>query len=121
VSQRRFVPKVHYDLPCLPFATPEEAWFWFVRCQTVRREGARFAEAVSDVRRPCDPDDVYRIVVGLSRQGTLRKLHLGVLGRFGLAGRPPDARCPEESAAARLWSEAFDRLATVFRDKGIVL
>jgi hypothetical protein len=102
-----------------PFRSAEEAWFWFVRCQVVRRDGARFA-ASSGLFRPCDPDDVYLAITTLKRQRVLTSLHLETLGRFGLLGRPPDSRCREQERAARLWDEALDRLTTPLREKGIV-
>lgn len=105
--------------PAALFRSAEEAWFWFVRCQVVRRDGARFTAAGGPFR-PCDPDDVYLVTIALRRQGVLDGRHLDTLGRFGLIGRPPDRRCREQEAAARLWEEALDRLTTPLRRKGIV-
>jgi hypothetical protein len=102
-----------------PFPSAEEAWFWFVRCQVVRRDGARFA-ASGSLHRPCDPDDVYVAIAALRRRRLLNGRHLETLGHFGLKGKPPDPRCREEETAARLWDEALDRLTTALRDKGIV-
>ena len=107
------------DLPLAPFASAEEAWFWFVRCQQVRRDGARFCDG-GNVQRPCDPDDIYVAAMALQRRGFLKVSHLTVLGRFGLLGHPPDVRCHDEHNAARLWDEALDRLSTVLRKKGII-
>lgn len=105
--------------PTAAFGSAEEAWFWFVRCQQVRRDGARFGDS-GNLRRPCDPDDVYVAAVTLHRRGLLSSGHMTVLGTFGLRGRPPDARCCDETHAARLWDEAIDRLNTILRKKGIV-
>ena len=115
----RYVPRVIAEAPSTPFGSAEEAWFWFVRCQKVRREGAQLAGGGA-LSRPCDPDDIYRAIVQLQRRGIVSGGHLTVLGIFGLAGRPPDARCGDEARAARLWAEALDRLSTILRDKGIV-
>ena len=101
------------------FASAEEAWFWFVRCQQVRRDGARFADG-GGLQRPCDPDDIYVAAATLHRRGILSRLHMSVLGTFGLRGHPPDARRREEQGSARLWDEALDRLSSVLRKKGIV-
>ncbi len=98
----------------------EEAWFWFARCQRLRREGARFSGSVRRFERPCDPDDIYKAAMGLYRSGTLKRGHLQVLARFGVLDRPPDPRRGEELAAARLWDEALDRLTLPLRAKGIV-
>lgn len=101
------------------FASAEEAWFWFVRCQQVRRDGARFSDS-GGPQRPCDPDDIYVAAATLHRRGILSRPHMSVLGTFGLRGHPPDARCRDEQSSARLWDEALDRLNTILRTKGIV-
>lgn len=103
-----------------PFAHAEEAWFWFVHCQRVRREGARLRDAGGRFERPCDPDDIYCALRRLHARAILSASHLHVLAKFGLRGSPPDSRCGEERIAARLWSEALDRLTTPLREKGIV-
>lgn len=101
------------------FANAEQAWFWFIRCQQVRRDGARLTSSgLAD--RPCDPDDIYCGVMRLARNCILKPNHLRVLGQFGLRGCPPDPRCHNEQQDARLWDEALDRLTTVLRRKGIV-
>lgn len=120
VSAPRYIPKRSAEVPAAEFSTAEEAWFWFVRCQLVRREGAQLGGGGGSFQRPCDPDDVYRIAMKLSRKGVIGKEHLCVLGTFGLTGRPPDARCANEAQASRLWNEALDRLSTVLREKGII-
>jgi hypothetical protein len=119
LSRARHVPKTVADIPATAFTTAEEAWFWFVRHQ-VRRERAQLAAGNGQFARPCDPDDVYRAVMGLARRGILAGSHLKALAKFGLTGRPPDARCRDETCDARLWVEALDRLSTVLRGKGIV-
>ena len=106
-------------LPDAPFDSAEQAWFWFVRCQMVRRDGARLPTS-GCMGRPCDPDDIYVALLALQRRAVLHESHLNILGRYGLRGHPPDPRCREEAAAAKLWDEALDRLTTVLRDKGIV-
>lgn len=121
MAHKRFIPR-RYDTPrpSRPFGCAEEAWFWFVRSQEARRDGARFVDCASAFQRPCDPDDIYRAVLGLARDGRIGRSHLHVLGRFGLIGKPPDRRCPEQVGLAPLWEEALDRLATVLRGKGIL-
>lgn len=104
----------------VPFHDAEEAWFWFVRCQVVRREGAHLKSAGQGGCRPCDPDDIYRALMRLLRVGTLCQCHLRVLGEFGLKGRPPDARDPQEGRAFKLWYEALDRLTTILSEKGVI-
>jgi hypothetical protein len=121
MSHLRYVPKTLSDLPTTAFDSSEEAWFWFIRCQQVRREGAQLSTGCGGFSRPCDPDDVYRAVMSLTRQGLLARAHLAVLGTFGISGRPPDARRADEGQAARLWEEALDRLSTILKAKGIVV
>jgi hypothetical protein len=120
VSTLRYVPRGSAEAPVNAFQSAEEAWFWFVRCQQVRREGAHLGDGGGEFSRPCDPDDIYRAIIALQRRGVLGKRHLSVLGEFGMAGRPPDERCADETAAARLWAEALDRLTTILQEKGIV-
>lgn len=103
-----------------PFHSGEEAWFWFVRCQVIRHQGARPASAMSTLVRPCDPDDIYRMVIDLHKQGHLSAAHLRTLSQYGLAARPPDDRCMEEVAAARLWGEAMRDIEGRLVAKGIV-
>jgi hypothetical protein len=112
-------PDFEAVLPGVPFENAEQAWFWFVRCQMVRRDGARLPSS-GNMRRPCDPDDIYVAVLALQRRAVLHGSHLNTLGRYGVRGRPPDPRCREEATAAKLWDEALDRLTTVLRDKGII-
>lgn len=120
MSTLRYIPRSAAEAPITPFHSAEEAWFWFVRCQQVRREGAQLAGGCGGFSRPCDPDDIYRAIMTLQRRGVLTNAHLAVLGTFGLAGRAPDPRCAEEALASRRWVEALDRLSTVLRTKGIL-
>jgi len=94
----------------VPFDDAEAAWFWFVRCQRLRTEGARLDSNALGIRRPCDPDDLYRIVLRLRRQGRVDDTHLRVLARFGMREMAPDPRTPDEVFASLLWDEALDRL-----------
>ena len=120
MSRERFIPKPSYDTPIVPFETAEDAWFWFIRCQRLRRAGARLSDGPGDTARPCDPDDIYRAVRELAVRRCLRPEHLDVLARFGVRESPPDTRCREESRAARLWAESLDSLASVLKSKAIV-
>ena len=120
--RRRYVPRLEEQVRTTPFASAEEAWFWFVRCQCIRREGGRFSRAsTASLERPCDPDDIYRAAIRLVNEKILHRRHLTVLGTFGLLGRPPDPRQDDEDSAARLWQEALERLAGVLRSKHIVI
>jgi len=104
----------------VPFVNAEEAWFWFIRSERARMEGARLSRDGSNETRPCEPDDVYRIVMGLRRASKLRDDHLRVLMQFGWRECPPDPRVHEQEHPLRLWNESLDRLTTVLKAKGIV-
>lgn len=121
MARNRFVPKLQEDVPGTPFGSAEEAWFWFMRCHNLRRSGARMARGESTIRRPCDPDDIYRIAAGLARQGSLGRQHLNVLNEFGSLGYPPDGRIHEERPALGCWQQAMDRMAIVLRGKGLIV
>lgn len=116
----RYSRRAPAQAPGVPFAHAEEAWFWFVRCHRLRREGARLSDGPAATARPCDPDDIYRAVQDLARRGRLGAGHLQVLAAFGLREAPPDPRRLDEARAARLWAESLDRLTTVLREKAIV-
>ncbi|HTH17261.1 MAG TPA: hypothetical protein VL974_11460 [Magnetospirillum sp.] len=105
----------------VPFATAEEAWLWFARCQLARIEGVRFTADSGEVARPCEPDDIYRAVAHLQRGGRLGSAHVTVLGRFGCRLAPPDPWAGDAPEEARLWGEAMGLLDPVLRNKGIVL
>jgi len=108
------------DTAVLPFRDAEEAWFWYMRAQRARAEGGRFRGASGGTIRPCDPDDLYRAVMALHRQGLIGAEHLKVLARFGYDDCPPDPRLRDHARAHCLWHEALDRLTTVLKKKGIV-
>ncbi len=120
MRRRRYVPLGAKEIEATMFLNTEEAWFWFIRCQELRREGARFEADQSDMVRPCDPDDIYRAVMSLVRNKKLAPIHLRVLGRYGLRGAPPDPRCREEETDFRCWDQAMDLLTTILRSKGII-
>lgn len=106
--------------PGVPFGSTEEAWFWFVRAQEARAEGARCAAGLGDVPRPCEPVDLLRAVDGLYRQRRLARDHLAVLAHYGRRSMAPDPRRRSERRASSLWSEAVAHLDPVLRGKGIV-
>ncbi|MBI1207496.1 MAG: hypothetical protein GC191_09450 [Azospirillum sp.] len=112
----RPVPAVETE----PFASPEEAWFWFVQAHEAATAGARIAGGQGDILRPCEPNDIMLAVDRLYRRHRLRRDHLCVLADYGRQLMPPDPERRAEQRAYGLWREAFDRLAPVLRDKGIV-
>ena len=120
MAKHRYVRKPIPDKRVVLFADAEEAWFWYIRSERARREGARLTDDYSSDTRPCDPDDLYRFVMCLRARRKLRDEHLRVLVQFGWRDCPPDARVREEERAVLLWDEALDRLTTLLKSRGIV-
>ena len=104
----------------VPFGSVEEAWFWFIRCQKLRNDGAKYQPSLHAVLRPCDPSDVYCAAKRLHLKRQLSDEHLSVLSMFGLLEYPPDARDSSQQRAAFVWNEAFDKMLGPLRIKGIV-
>ena len=120
MKKPKYVPRVSDDRKAEPFVNAEEAWFWYVRCQKARRDGARFEHGMAQVARPCDPDDIYRIVLGLYRASKLCRRKFDVLVRYGFRELAPDPRCDEEKVDARHWADALDLMTTVLSAKDLL-
>ena len=112
-------PQDKSDMP-VPFESVEEAWFWFIRCQKLRNEGAQYQPSLHTIQRPCDPVDIYCTAKRLHHKKRLNDEHLNVLSMFGLLEYPPDAKNRSEQRAAWVWGEALDRMLGPMRTKGIV-
>ena len=120
MSKKRRVQKPMPEKHVIEFLDAEEAWFWFVRSERARREGARLTEEASDNTRPCEPDDIYRAVMRLYRRRVISGEHLKVLAEYGWRECPPDPRAREQERAHLLWDDALDRLTTELKTKGIM-
>lgn len=120
MNKQRFIRKPMPLKRMVPFVDAEEAWFWYVRAERARREGAHLIDIYSAETRPCDPDDMYRFVMSLHRRRLIRDEHLRILAQFGWRECPPDPRVREEERAVCLWDEALDRLTTLLKSRGIV-
>ncbi len=103
MTEQRLFPKPLSERPITPFASAEQAWFWFVRCQTARIWCARGVADAGGVVRPCDPDDVYNAVMRLKQGGALTDRHLQVIEYYGLVERLPDPRDLREQPKHDLW------------------
>jgi hypothetical protein len=103
-----------------PFACAEDAWFWTMAALTARRDGARLGAARGNVVRPCEPDDVVKVLDRLYRQRRIDLAHARILRIWGERGDQPSPRIPQEAGDLRLWREAMDRLDHPLRQKGIV-
>lgn len=108
------------DKPVTLFIDAEEAWFWYMRCQKARWEGARFDGGVSISERPCLSDDIYRAVMSLYRSQKINKAHLRTLATYGISETPPDPAKFEEERDCRLWNEALDRLSAILMQKNVI-
>lgn len=103
-----------------PFASAAEAWFWYMACHQAKLDGARVVAGLGTVRRPCEPADIYRIVVRLYRIRRLRPQHLRVLVRYGRCMLAPDPHRPGRDDDLRHWREGLERLGEALAAKGIV-
>lgn len=120
VSDRQYFPKPQPDSETVPFDSVSEAWFWFIKAQEAKNEGARFTSGLSLYPRPCEPTDILKILDGLYRNRRLMRDHLLVLRHYGRRQVPPDPRRIKEARAHALWVEALDRIEPIFLRKGIV-
>lgn len=105
---------------CVPFASPEEVWFWFIDANQARLDGARYTSARGNVRRPCEPVDILRILDRLYRTRRLMMDHLRVLRFYGVRQMAPESWRASEARAATLWREALKVLEPVLISKGIM-
>lgn len=120
MARERFVPRCHATASVVPFASAEEAWFWFVQAHEARAAGARVVAGRGTVSRPCEPVDMMRVVDRLYRQRRLVRDHLCILVHYGRRLAAPDPARDREARASDLWREAFACIAPVLRGKGIV-
>ncbi|MCB1537777.1 MAG: hypothetical protein H6865_05270 [Rhodospirillales bacterium] len=85
-----------------------------------RLDGARFTAARGNIRRPCEPVDILRIMDRLHRTRRLSMDHFRVLRFYGLRQMPPEAWRRSEARAATLWREAMRAIEPVLIAKGIL-
>jgi len=116
---RKIVLTPLQDQAMVPFDNGEEAWMWFSRCQITRHGGARYTQGLAEFPRGCDPDDVYRLVMGLYQKKALVPDHLRVLGSYGYRLTPPNPFDRAEEKDVALWEEALDKLFGELKEKGL--
>jgi hypothetical protein len=104
----------------VPFNTPEEVWFWFIEANQARLDGARYTAARGNIRRPCEPVDILRILDRLYRTRRLMMDHLRVMRFYGVRQMAPEIWRKSEARAATLWREAMQILEPVFIAKEIM-
>jgi hypothetical protein len=104
----------------VPFNSAQEVWFWFIEANQARLDGARFTAARGNIRRPCEPVDILRILDRLYRTRRLLMDHLRVLRFYGVRQMAPEGWRHAEARAATLWAEALKVLEPVLIAKKIM-
>lgn len=118
MSKRPQAPSQPQD--SVPFGSPQDAWFWFMEANQARLDGARHSSSKGNVRRPCEPVDILRILDRLYRTRRLLMDHLRVLRYYGVRMMPPEGWRKSEARAATLWREAMKILEPVLISKKIM-
>ncbi|BAI70818.1 hypothetical protein AZL_001800 [Azospirillum sp. B510] len=108
-----------YGVDGEPFAGAEEAWYWAVQAHDAKAAGARVVAGCGQIARPCEPQDLLRVVDRLYRMRKLQRDHLHVLVHYGRRRSAPEPERFREQRAHVLWEEAFAAIAPALRDKGI--
>lgn len=119
-TKQKYTPYKIKDSEAVPFDSAQEAWFWFVRAQQAKNDGARFAAGLGNTERPCEPIDILRILDRLYRNRLLLRDHLLVLRHYGRRELSPDPRRIKEARAYKLWIEALERMEPILERKGII-
>lgn len=107
------------EIPYQPFDTVEECWFWTMSSLMARRDGTG-RPIPSPIKRPCDPDDVVKVLDRLYRQRKIDLQHARILRIWGERGIAPNPRFASERGDLRIWVEAITALYPPLRQKGIV-
>lgn len=102
------------------FESAEEAWFWFMQAHQARKDGANIRANNGNIIRPCDPDDVLKILDRLYRHRQLDMNHFRVLRHYGERMMAPEPDRPREYTAYRLWTEAMNLMGDIMVRKNIV-
>ncbi len=93
--------------PTTAFKTPEEVWFWCSK-----------KSSCSPIARPCERQDILKVVERLYRQRRLRMDHLRVLVFYGARQSRPDIGRMTERRAFYLWREAMNALSAILEQQG---
>ena len=103
-----------------PFRSAEEAWLWTAAALTARHDGARVAAGRGRVQRPCEPDDVVRVLDRLFASRKVTLAHARILSSWGRLQQAPDPRRVEQQADHRLWRDALALIEPSLRSRGVV-
>ena len=99
-----------------PFGSAAEAWIWCMGKLVAQREGARRQHD----DRPCEPDDIVKVLDHLYRQRKITLEHARILRIWGERGKEPSPTVPQERGDYRLWSEAMGLLELPLLVNGII-
>lgn len=103
-----------------PFASARDAWFWTMRCLIARRDGAQCRANLGAVRRPCEADDIVKVLDRLYRRKRIDLRQVRVLRVWGERQMAPDRDHPAEAGYWPIWQAALRALDAPLRAKGIV-
>lgn len=70
--------------------------------------------------RPCDPDDIYKILARLFGKGILGRSEMEVLGHFGFQLLVPSLTAGDGADAVMAWKKGMFALGIALQAKGIV-
>lgn len=84
-----------------------------------RRDGAGAAFGTGGVR-PCEPDDVLKVLDQLYRQHRITLEQAGVMRAWGDKDRHPTPAAGATARDIQLWNEAMRAMDAPLRRKGIV-
>ncbi len=119
-TSNKYSSEIDGGIDVIPFDSVQEAWFWFIKAQQARDDGARFLSGHGLLQRPCEPIDFLKILDRLYRNRRLLRDHLLVLRHYGRRQLPPDPNRVKEAHAYILWEQALKRLEPVLRSKKII-
>ena len=103
-----------------PFHSAEEAWLWTAAALTARRDGARVAAGRGRVQRPCEPDDVVRVLDRLFASHTVTLAHARILNAWGRLQQAPDPTQVGQQADHRLGLDCLALIEPPLRARGLI-
>lgn len=117
---KRVCPMVLKDILVQPFASAEEVWFWFCRVMTAGYEG-KSGEGIERTARPCEINDVYRVVKNLMAKNLLNMREYKIMAKYGKQNQPPDIRFGASHFEVVLWKRAMAILSEPLKQKNIIV
>lgn len=103
----------------VPFRSASEAWLWTARMLAARRDGAGAAFGTGGVR-PCEPDDVLKVLDQLYRQQRITLAQAAVMRAWGDKDQQPTPAAGASASDISLWDAAMRAMDAPLRRKGIV-